>query len=323
MTRPRRGDTGSIGSILDLVRDNQTTLGRLATTVVVIVVAIAAAWPLARFATRRVDDAYARYHLRKAARAAVFVLALIALAIVWRPFAGRIGVVLGLTAAGVAFAMQEVIGALAGWFNIMLGRIFRVGDRVLLGGVEGDVIDVTPLRTKLLEIGAADGDTWVKGRQYTGRIVTVSNKATFTEPVYNYSGSFEYIWEELMVPISHRSDWREAERIMQEEAVRISSSKEARSAIEAMARRYPMPATELQPRVYARATDNWMELAARFVVPVRGARVIKDELTRRVTDRLEAAGVEIASETVEAAVRVVDEGDVEGRLSRSEGSSRR
>ncbi|MEZ5098753.1 MAG: mechanosensitive ion channel [Thermoleophilia bacterium] len=289
--------------LVDLVRDNQTTLGRLATTAAVLLVAGLLAWPLARLATRRIDDAYGRYHLRKATRVAVLVLALIALAIVWRPFAGRIGVVVGLAAAGIAFAMQEVIGAIAGWFNILLGRIFRVGDRVRIGGVEGDVIDVTPLRTTLLEIGSPGGDTWVEGRQYTGRIVTVSNKATFTDAVFNYSGAFEYIWEELVIPVEHGSDWQTAERILTDEAVRVSSSDEARRAIEAMARRYPMPATELQPRVYVRATDNWLELAARFVVPVRRARIVRDELTRRVVSRLDGAGIRVASETIHATVR--------------------
>jgi small-conductance mechanosensitive channel len=258
--------------------------------------------------TRRVDDPYSRYHLRKAVRLGIFVVALIALAVVWRPFAGRIGVVLGLTAAGVAFAMQEVIGAIAGWFNILLGRIYRVGDRVRVGGVEGDVIDLTPLRTKVLEIGSVDGDLWVKGRQYTGRIVTVSNKATFTEPVFNYSGAFEYIWEELTLPIPHRSEWQKAETIMREEAVRVSSSEQARRAIEAMARRYPMPRAELEPRVFVRATDNWMELSARFVVPVRGARTAKDDLTRRISERLAEAGIELASETIDATVELADGG---------------
>src|SRR5205823_2411437 len=87
-------------------------------------------------------------------------------------------------AAGIAFAMQEVIGAIAGWFNITSGRIYRIGDRVELGGVRGDVIDVTLLRTKMLEIGSAEDDkSWVKGRQHTGRIVAVSNKAAFTRRI--------------------------------------------------------------------------------------------------------------------------------------------
>ena len=295
----------SAEEVLDLLRDNDTTAGRLVTTFVIAVAALAVAKAAAPFATRHVGDSFSRYHLRKAVRAAIFVIALLALAVLWRPFAGRIGVVVGLAAAGVAFAMQEVIGAVAGWFNIMLGRIFRVGDRIEMGGVRGDVIDVTPLRTKLLEIGSpGDAQSWVRGRQYTGRIVAVSNKTTFTEPVYNYSATFEYIWEELTLPVRHDSDWREAERIMHEEARRVSQSEGARLAIDEMTRRYPVPRTEVEPRVYVRATDDWMELAARFVVPVRSARTVNDELTRSVRERFDAAGIDIASTTVDATVRV-------------------
>ncbi|MGB9374611.1 MAG: hypothetical protein WCA82_10685 [Jiangellales bacterium] len=66
-----------------------------------------------------------------------------------------------------------------------------------------------------------------------------------------------------------------------------------------MTRRHPVPATEVEPRVFLRATDNWMELSARFVVPVRTARSVKDELTRRVQEHLEDAGIPIASRTLD------------------------
>jgi small-conductance mechanosensitive channel len=204
--------------------------------------------------------------------------------------------------------MQEVIGALAGWFNILSGGVYRVGDRVQLGGVRGDVIDITPLRTKLMEIGSSDpgSGAWVRGRQYTGRIVAISNKASFTEPVYNYSAAFEFIWEELTVPVGFDEDWREAERIIAEEARAISSSDMARAAIEEMVRRYPVARTDVEPRVFARATDDYLELSARFVVPVREARRLKDQMTRRILDRLAAADIPVASTTADVTLKRED-----------------
>ena len=279
--------------------------GRAIASAVVVAAAVAVAWAASVGAARLVDDPYGRYHLKKAARYGVTALALIALLIVWRPFAGRAAVVIGFFAAGLAFAMQEVVGAFAGWVNILTGRIFRIGDRIQMGGVQGDVIDISPLRTKLLEIGSSidDTPTWVRGRQHTGRIVAISNKLTLTEPVFNYSAALGHVWDELTLPISYRSDWRAAERIVQEEATRLSDTVDARAALEALARDYPVPATELAPRVFLRATDNWMELAARFIVPVRTARTAKDDLTRRISERFEAAGIEFASETMEITVR--------------------
>jgi small-conductance mechanosensitive channel len=98
----------------------------------------------------RGSDRATRYHVRRAAHFGALLAALIAVLAVWHAFAGRAGVVIGLFAAGIAFAMQEVIGALFGWVNILSGRIYRVGDRIELAGVQGDVLDITPLRTKIL-----------------------------------------------------------------------------------------------------------------------------------------------------------------------------
>jgi small-conductance mechanosensitive channel len=291
---------------IELLLDNESASGRLVTTLAILGVALVLSFVVAPLLVRPVTDPYARYSARKVVRWTITVVAVVGLGVIWRPFAGQLGVVLGFTAAGVAFAMQEVIGAIAGWVNIVSGRIFGVGDRIRMGGAHGDVIDLTPLRTKILEIGVppsneagTEAGTWVRGRQYTGRIVAVSNKASFTEPVFNYSAVFEFLWEELTLPVPHDADWRAAETIMQDEAVRASSSAGAQQAMRAMTRRYPVPATEVEPRVFLRATDNWMELSARFVVPVRTARSVKDELTRRVQERLEAAGIPIASQTLD------------------------
>ena len=299
--------------LLELLRDNDSVLGRLVTTAALLAVALPVAALLARLVARRADDAYSRYYLRKGARYVVFALALVALAVVWRPFAGRIGVVLGLAAAGVAFAMQEVIGALAGWISILTARQFRVGDRIEMGGVRGDVLDITPLRTTILEIGSGRDDaSGVQGRQYTGRTVSVSNKAVFNDPVYNSSAVFDYLWEELTLPVPYDADWRLAERILREEAERASSSSGARQAIDSMRQRYPVGRAEVEPRVFVRATDNWVELSARFVVPVRSARSVKDEVTRRVLARFADAHLDVASATQDVTVRSVSTGTGDG-----------
>jgi small-conductance mechanosensitive channel len=293
-----------VNELIDLLGDSSSVLGRLVSTAVFVAVAVLVAAVGGRLAGWRVSDGYTRYYARKITHYVVAVLLLIALAVLWRPFAGRIGVVLGLAAAGVAFAMQEVIGAFAGWAGILTGRQFRVGDRIQMGGVRGDVLDITPLRTKILEIGAADDPaSWVQGRQYTGRVVSISNKAVFSEPVYNSSAVLDHLWEELALPVPYDQDWRLAEQILREEAERASASAGAQTAIEQMRRQYPVGRTEVEPRVFVRATDNWIELSARFVVPVRAARKVKDELTRRVLDRLAEHGLAVASTTQDVTVR--------------------
>jgi small-conductance mechanosensitive channel len=258
-----------------------------------------------------VRDRFDRYSARAAVRYAVAIAFVVAVLFIWKAFSGSSALVVGLIAAGLAFAMQEVVGAVAGWVNIIAGRVYRVGDRIEIAGVQGDVIDLTPLRTKLMEIGSQRQDdsgdgaaapSWVKGRQTTGRIVTFSNKQTFSNPVFNYSAAFDFVWEELTLPIPYRDDWQRAEQILLDEARKVSRSKGAQEAMDEMSRRYPVPRAEVEPQVYVRATDNWVELSARFVVPVRTARTVRTELTRRLLDRLHAEGLEVASETAELTI---------------------
>jgi small-conductance mechanosensitive channel len=298
--------------LVDLLTDNESAPGRLLTTAVVVVTAWMLARVLGGVLGRRRRDPFDRYFARKVVRYLAVVLVAIALAALWRPFAGRLGVVLGFITAGIAFAMQEVIGAFAGWVSIATGRLYRVGDRVEVGEVRGDVIDITPLRTKLMEMGSStEGSSWVNGRQLTGRIVSVSNKAVFTSPVFNYSASFDFLWEELVVPIPHDQDWRKAESILTDAVLEVSANADAKGAIERMKRSYPIPPADLEPRVFVRATDDWVELSARFVVPVRAARATKDDISRYVLEALHDANIDVASSTSTVTVK---QGDGHTRL---------
>lgn len=51
--------------------------------------------------------------------------------------------------------------------------------------------------------------------------------------------------------------------------------------------------------VYWRLTDNWLELAVRFLSPGHGTREIKDAMSRDILKQLDAAGIGIASATYE------------------------
>lgn len=275
----------------------EVTGGIVATALVLVAV-----WLTARISRRAMDrarlDAAQRFNARRLIRFALTVVTIVALVLIWQPLGGGLGPALGLATAGVAFAMQETIGAVAGWFNITFGSIFTIGDRIQIGDVRGDVIDISLLKTRLIEVGAADGSSWVHGAQYTGRVVTVSNKKSFTDPVFNYSAYFEYIWDELVVAIPHHGRWARAAEIMEEEAQNQSASEGAREAMDETRRRFPVPATEVEPLVFAEADEEYMRLHARFVVPIRTTRTVRDGITRRVHERLAAEGIEVVSTSV-------------------------
>lgn len=298
----------SLDRLGELLVDTGSPAGLAATTAAIALIALALRLALTPLARRRfADDPYRRYWSGKIVGYAITAVALVVLVALWAPLGGRLSVILGLATAGVAFAMQEVIGALFGWVNILAGRIYTVGDRVELGGVRGDVVDITPLRTTLFEIGSerdGPGSSWVSARQPTGRMVTVSNRKTFTEPVFNFSSHLEWIWEEIAFTVSRDSPWETAEQILLEEmrAHEPELRRQGEEALTRLASRYLMSRSEVEPQTYVRVADGDLEIVGRFVAAVRGARAAKDRILRRVLVRLREQEIDLARPAYEVEV---------------------
>jgi small-conductance mechanosensitive channel len=165
---------------------------------------------LIRSLGRYVKDSQTRYRTRKIVTFVGYLVVILFLGLVFKDRLGGLTIAFGVAGAGIAFALQEVIVSLAGWVAIVFGSFFATGDRIQLGGIEGDVIDIGVIRTTLMEVGE-----WVKADLYTGRIVRVANSFVFKEPVFNYSADFPSLWDEITVPVTYTSDYRLAREILE------------------------------------------------------------------------------------------------------------
>ena len=219
-----------------------------------------------------------------------------------------------------------MITAFAAYLIILCGRVFTVGDRIVMAGVRGDVIALGFMQTTVMEMGQpppAQSDRpaqWINVRQYTGRIVRVTNDKIFDSPVYNYTREFPYLWDEIHIPIAYNADRARAEQILLESTRRHTKRIEelCAPARADLLRRYALKAsTELEPRVYSRLTDNWLELTVRFIAEETGVRGLKDQISRDILAAFDEAGLGLASGTYAIvglpAVRVVTDGSTADR----------
>jgi small-conductance mechanosensitive channel len=221
---------------------------------------------------------------------------------IWFDNPARLASVLGLIGAGIAFALQRVITAVAGYFVILRGKTFNVGDRILMGGVRGDVIGLSFMQTRIMEMGQSpreetDQKSWVRSRQFTGRIVTVTNDKVFDEPVFNYTHEFAYIWDEISVPVRYSSDYAAAEKALTDAARKHACTCEQLGAEEArrLEERFGTVVDEIDPRVFWRITEDWLELTVRFLGPDHGIRGIKDKMSRDILGDFERQGIAIGA----------------------------
>jgi small-conductance mechanosensitive channel len=104
--------------------------------------------------------------------------------------------VLGLAGAGLTVALKDFIVGFVGWFVLMGRNGIRVGDWVEINGVGGEVVEISLLRTTLLETG-----NWTDSGHPTGRKVTFVNSFAIEGHFFNFSTSGQWLWDELTVSV--------------------------------------------------------------------------------------------------------------------------
>ncbi|MFH1768411.1 MAG: mechanosensitive ion channel domain-containing protein, partial [Candidatus Omnitrophota bacterium] len=255
------------------------TYKKILQTAIVIIIGYCFIFILVGVINRRIKEIKAKHIIRKNIIYVLTFLIIIYIVFIWVRDINSITIFLSIIGAGLALALQEVILCVAGWFLILLRRPFEVGDRIELGGVKGDVIDIRLFQTSLLEIG-----NWVEADQSTGRIVNIPNSAIFKKENYNYNRGFEFVWNEIKIIVTFESDIKRAEEIMLGHAMKIAEGMDeiVRREINMMSRRYMIHYEKFTPIVYADIKDSGVELSLRYLTEARKRRFTQDKICRAV-----------------------------------------
>ena len=128
---------------------------------------------------------------------------------------GGIGIVAGLLSAALGWALQRPITGVAGWIMLVVKRPFEIGDRVIIAGVRGDVIDITLTHIHIAEIGGT-----IPSEESSGRIVLIPNAKLFEENIVNYTKQDKFVLDEVKFSITFESNLKKATQIA------INSAKE-------------------------------------------------------------------------------------------------
>ncbi len=223
----------------------------------------------------RTDDKDLRYKVRKLIDLLVYVSILIVALIVFSEQMKNLTVILGALSVGIGFAMRELIQSLIGWLAITFWGLYKPGQRIQMGGIMGDVIDIAPLTTTVMECGG-----WVKGDLYNGRLVRLSNSLVFKDPILNYTADFPFLWDEIVIPVRTDSDHKMARSLIEDSARRMLSkvSDDSKMAWDVFTRHYRVEDAKLEPMITMSFDSNWIEFTLRYVVDYKARRSTKDKL---------------------------------------------
>jgi small-conductance mechanosensitive channel len=236
---------------------------------------------LLAIARRNVKDARALFAWDRGTTYGSTFIGILLVGRIWFEEFGALATFLGLIGAGIALALKDPVTNLAGWIFILWRRPFRVGDRVQLGALAGDVIDIRVFQFILLEIG-----NWVDADQSTGRLLHVPNGKVFTEPTANYTEGFPFIWNEIAVTITFESNWRAAKEMLLAVTLRHvgAFAKQTERDFLKPARRYLIFYSTLQPTVYTSVRPNGVVLSIRYVCAARQRRATTTAIWEEILD---------------------------------------
>ena len=243
----------------------------------------AMAW---RWITNRyVSDIRRRGQVMAARR---LVLGLIVLIVVLINFSDEIGsaaTIVGFAAAGIAIALQNVILSIAGYF-FLIGRFgIKAGDRVQIGGVTGDVIDIGLVKLSLMELAGTGTH-----REPTGRVAVFSNAIVF-QPSGNFfkqAPGTSFVWSEVRLTLAPDVDYRLAEKRLLEVVNEVFARYRDR-----VMRDYRHLERDLnivletpKPQSRLHLSKAGLEIVIRYPAETYSAAQITDEISRRVLDAI-------------------------------------
>jgi len=199
--------------------------------------------------------------------------------------------------AGLAIALQDVVKDIVGWMVIMQQRAYETGDRISVGTLTGEVVDIDVLRTTLLEVGLPPESSV----EHTGKILTIPNSFVLTQPVTNHSKTSDFVNAEIRLTITYESDWRKAktllEKILTEETTQYTERERAQQLYRT--RLMLIRRQVLGPRVFLDIADDGVLFMLRFPAPIGEKRTVVTALTEKILTMLEKTpDIELAYRTV-------------------------
>lgn len=233
---------------------------------------------------RYVHDTRRRYQFLLLRR--IVIWAAVGLIIIFT-FASQLGSAVtfaGLITAGIAVAMQNVITSIVGYFFLIGKYGLRVGDRVQIAGVTGEVVEIGLVRIHLMELGGPAES------QPTGRIVAFSNSIVFQSGpgIFKQIPGTNFVWHELKLTLAAETDFHAAkDRITKAVDAALANYRENIDMQRQMVERNltTVSAAGLQPKVRLHYTASGIEVIVRYPVELEKAAEVDDHLMRElITD---------------------------------------
>jgi len=163
-----------------------------------------------------------------------------------------VGLTAGLMTAALGWALQRPITGVAAWIMVIIKKPFRIGDRILIGSVKGDVIDITLTHIYLKEVGGT-----ISSEEISGRTVMIPNSIMFEQNIINYTSQDDYILDEVTTSITYESELDKAMKICNDAANKVLKDSLTSSPAKPYVRiNFQSSGVDIRTRYYVKTADR-------------------------------------------------------------------
>jgi small-conductance mechanosensitive channel len=242
-----------------------------------LVFAAAEVWRLA--VIRYIQDPRRRYQFLLLRKIAFWALVVLIIGFAFASELGSIVTFAGLITAGLAVAMQSVLVSIVGYFFLIGKYGIRVGDRVQIGEVTGEVIELGLVRLHLMELGGHG----LLGP--TGRVVAFANSIVFqvSSGLFKQIHGVNFVWREITLSLPAGIDYAAAkakltaavtEAVKDERAEIVLQSKEIERATSSNI------GGDSQPRVQLSFSAGGADAHVRYPAHLQNAAEIDERVSQ-------------------------------------------
>ena len=232
------------------------------------------------------------YLFNKKVNVVKIILEFLIVAFIWGDYIDNVITLIGFVSAAFTFAIRDVIVNFLAGIYISIYKPFRLEDRIEVGGIIGDVVNTNSLNFEILEVSSKE-----EGEQSTGIIVQIPNAKIFSEPIKNYTRAFKYIWSELEVKIKLDANLENNKKVLYEivegnDIVKRIPKKMQQELNEAIGD-YRIYYNNLQPIIYTKLTDEYVNLTIRYLAHPKKARHIESQIWNKIYEKAKSDELEL------------------------------
>lgn len=223
------------------------------------------------------------YVVNQSIRVFINVIEILCLLLVWGEYIKNLMTLISVLSAAMTIALRELILNFFCGIYIKFKRPFKVEDRIQIGDIKGDVMNISSLDFEILEVSTKE-----ENGQSTGVVVTFPNSVVFTEPIKNINKGFKYVWNELIVKVSLDGDLiknkQEIYKIVNGIETIKSIPRKMKSQISEVNTENRIYFNKYEPIIYTKIIDRYVELTVRYLMHPKKSRYVESVIWNKIYD---------------------------------------